>query len=81
MNDTVLLVVALCAAVFGLILLFFAREESVSRPVLVGSVLEVRGATAVVQTNVTLRIRNVSRGDKVVVPVFWDGTRFVAIHE
>jgi uncharacterized membrane protein HdeD (DUF308 family) len=81
MNDNVILVVALCAAAAGLFLLFLAREETVTRPVLSGTVLDVRGSTAVIQTNVTLRVRNVSRGEKVSVPVFWDGTHFVATRE
>ena len=78
MDDKMLFIVAACTAFVGLILLWITAPPQEDGYRLQGTVMSVRGNTAVIAANVTLVTRGISVGDKVNLSVFWAEDRFIA---
>jgi hypothetical protein len=77
LHDKMLLYIAVAMVMVGLFLLVFAPVAEQQRYMLTGSIVQRTGNIVVVNTNVTLYTKNVTHSS-VNLPVFWDGSKFIA---
>ncbi len=79
-KDAVLVWAAALAAAIGLILLWFvAPSADEQRYILEGTVIDVDGRKAIVQTNVTVVLGGAQIGEQLAIPVFWSDREFISL--